>query len=420
MATAPVPAPQASFYKRPLPQTCIAFNSQEGKRLFAKGLAEGNMEGYFTLAGSLETQQDPAFCGLGTLCSILNALEVDPQRKWRGAWRWYDQTMLDCCRPLSSISTVGITLSEFTCLARCNGLRARTVSPLLEQGEREREEGIKRFREDLRRVSRGEGAMAISYSRKTLGQTGDGHFSPVGGFSEEDDMVLILDVARFKYPSYWLPVSLAYDSMLPIDKATGHPRGYVLLDVAANEPGSLAAPLSLTSLNLNKSSWAALSQSLSRLLLTSSKSSPSAHTLLASVLAHLSALAPSPLSPRPPSTAMPPSASLPFLLNDLSTTRLATLTEPLWATTPDPNSILLNLLLTLSLFSPRSSLTALLPPSAADELRGLMENAMQSEGIRGEVEVVTRQIGALGECCRSEEEGVGACGCASKGSGASH
>lgn len=31
--------------------------------------------------------------------------------------------------------------------------------------------------------------MAISYSRKTLGQTGDGHFSPVGAYSEKDDMV---------------------------------------------------------------------------------------------------------------------------------------------------------------------------------------------------------------------------------------
>ncbi|GAA5870654.1 hypothetical protein JCM8547_005021, partial [Rhodosporidiobolus lusitaniae] len=91
MATAPLLAPQVSFYKRPLPPSCIAFNSHEGKRLFAKALGEGNMEGYFTLAGSLEMQSEAAYCGLATLCSILNALEVDPQRQWKGAWRWYDQ-----------------------------------------------------------------------------------------------------------------------------------------------------------------------------------------------------------------------------------------------------------------------------------------------------------------------------------------
>jgi glutathione gamma-glutamylcysteinyltransferase len=40
--------------------------------------------------------------------------------------------------------------------------------------------------------------MVTSYSRKVLGQTGDGHFSPVGGYCAQEDMVLILDVARFK------------------------------------------------------------------------------------------------------------------------------------------------------------------------------------------------------------------------------
>jgi hypothetical protein len=31
-----------------------------------------------------------------------------------------------------------------------------------------------------------------------LGQTGTGHFSPIGGFHESKDLVLIMDVARFK------------------------------------------------------------------------------------------------------------------------------------------------------------------------------------------------------------------------------
>ncbi|BGP20241.1 hypothetical protein JCM10213_008950 [Rhodosporidiobolus nylandii] len=428
MATAPLLAPQASFYKRPLPASCVPFNSQEGKTLFAKALNEGNMEGYFTLAGSLETQQDPAFCGLGTLCSILNALEVDPQRKWRGAWRYYDQSMLDCCRPLADVSSVGLTLSEFVCLARCNGLRARLISPVLSASPSalssaatplealdagQREEGLKRFREDVRQVARGKGAMAISYSRRTLGQTGDGHFSPLGGYCQKEDKVLILDVARFKYPSYWIPLSLAYDSLFPIDKATGQPRGYVLLDVAGEEPGSLAAPLSLTSLTLNKSSYAALSQSLSRLLLGASKSAPSAPDLLSTIMTHLSGLATPALAARPSTSSESSPQALPHLLDTLSTTRLASLTS--FASAPNPNATLLNLLLFLALFSPRSSLAALLPPSAAPELRALMDEALQVEGVREETDVLLKMVQALSECCRNEEEGAGACGCASKG-----
>ena len=40
--------------------------------------------------------------------------------------------------------------------------------------------------------------LVVSYSRKTLRQTGDGHFSPIGGYDPDTNSVLVLDVARFK------------------------------------------------------------------------------------------------------------------------------------------------------------------------------------------------------------------------------
>lgn len=60
-------------------------------------------------------------------------------------------------------------------------------------------------------------------------QTGTGHFSPIGGYHAVKDMVLILDVARFKYPPHWVPLSLLWEAMDTIDEATGHRRGYALL-----------------------------------------------------------------------------------------------------------------------------------------------------------------------------------------------
>lgn len=35
--------------------------------------------------------------------------------------------------------------------------------------------------------------MIVNYSRRTFQQTGDGHFSPVGGYHEGRDLALILD-----------------------------------------------------------------------------------------------------------------------------------------------------------------------------------------------------------------------------------
>ena len=39
---------------------------------------------------------------------------------------------------------------------------------------------------------------------------GDGHFSPIGGYSAKEDLVLILDTARFKYPPHWVPLEMLY------------------------------------------------------------------------------------------------------------------------------------------------------------------------------------------------------------------
>jgi glutathione gamma-glutamylcysteinyltransferase len=52
--------------------------------------------------------------------------------------------------------------------------------------------------------------LTVNFNRKVLGQTGTGHYSPIGGYNEKRDMALILDVAKFKYDSYWCPVSILY------------------------------------------------------------------------------------------------------------------------------------------------------------------------------------------------------------------
>ena len=47
-------------------------------------------------------------------------------------------------------------------------------------------------------VNAGAGVLCVSYSRIQFNQTGDGHFSPIGAYDRAKDMILILDVARFK------------------------------------------------------------------------------------------------------------------------------------------------------------------------------------------------------------------------------
>ncbi|KAI8825914.1 Phytochelatin synthase-domain-containing protein [Fimicolochytrium jonesii] len=236
-----------TFYRRELPSNLHSFTSDAGRKLFKECLQTGNAEIYFSLSGNFTMQSEPAYCGLGSLAMVLNALAVDPGRRWKGVWRWYSDDMLECCAPREQIREKGMTFREFACLARCNGLRV--VAKRADQVTREE------FLEDLKQVTASEDThMVVSFSRGKLNQTGDGHFSPIGAFHPEKNQALILDTARFKYPSYFCDANLLYDAMHPIDKETGLPRGYFILSKGQ------AKPLSLCKISSEKYDWPALTK----------------------------------------------------------------------------------------------------------------------------------------------------------------
>eukprot|EP00026_Physarum_polycephalum_P003427 Phypoly_transcript_03438.p1 GENE.Phypoly_transcript_03438~~Phypoly_transcript_03438.p1 ORF type:complete len:567 (+),score=91.55 Phypoly_transcript_03438:620-2320(+) len=248
-----------SFYRRPLPDTLIAFSSAEGRKLFREALEQGYMEGYFALAEQFVSQSDPAYCGPATLSMCLNALNIDPNRLWKGPWRWFAEDMLDCCTPLDVVKKRGITFTEFACLAKCNGASVRAV-----RGD---EASLDAFRQAIKEATSQESLhLVVSYSRKALGQTGQGHYSPVGGYHPEKDLALMLDVARFKYAPHWVPVETLWNSMQVLDEETKKPRGYYVL--TRSQDHRPPAVCRITS----KTMWAAVASHLS------STSLPQTHT----------------------------------------------------------------------------------------------------------------------------------------------
>ncbi|XP_074562826.1 glutathione gamma-glutamylcysteinyltransferase 1-like [Curcuma longa] len=67
-------------------------------------------------------------------------------------------------------------------------------------------------------------------------------------------MVLILDVARFKYPPHWVPLALLWEAMDTIDNATGHRRGFMLIS------GYVKAPSLLYTLNCRDETWLSIAK----------------------------------------------------------------------------------------------------------------------------------------------------------------
>ncbi|KAM7257888.1 hypothetical protein ACFE04_013629 [Oxalis oulophora] len=78
-------AAMAGLYRRALSSPpAIDFASKEGKELFIEAIQNGTME---------------------------------------GPWRWFDESMLDCCEPLEKVKAEGISFGKLVCLAHCAGAK---------------------------------------------------------------------------------------------------------------------------------------------------------------------------------------------------------------------------------------------------------------------------------------------------------
>lgn len=245
------------FYRKPLPNPpCIPFSSEQGRKIFQEALAAGSLNCFFPLSEQFLTQDDPAFCGLSTMAMVLNALSIDPGRQWKGVWRWFSETQLQCCVDNETVRRLGVTFDQFVCLGRCNGA--------VVDAHRASDATLEQFRGTVAAICSQQPTekpsfLVSSYSRATFGQTGDGHWSPIGGYHAALDMVLLLDVARFKYPPHWVPLALLYESMQAVDAATGRCRGYALMTRSEVTTSLL---LTVSRSKLDKVSWHQLAHSL--------------------------------------------------------------------------------------------------------------------------------------------------------------
>ncbi len=217
-----IPDPN-TFHRRVLPSTLVSLTSNEGRELFKQALLDDSLENFFSLVGNFTHQSDVALCGPGSLAMVLNALEADPGRVWRGVWRWYSDDMLECCeQSLERMRAKGVTFDQFASLAECHGLQV--------EAKRFDQSSLEEFENAvIDSVTKPGHHLIVSFSRQSLGQTGIGHFSPIAGYHKEKQMVLVLDVARFKYPSYWVPLEMLWKAMEPVDPDTNLPRGFILL-----------------------------------------------------------------------------------------------------------------------------------------------------------------------------------------------
>jgi hypothetical protein len=180
---------------------------------------------YFAIASYVDTQELLTFCGISSMAAALNSLptmarpitpELAPHPFFTEESIFTDLTTKIKSR--DEVLKGGLTLEQVH-----QYLIALGANPNIYYGS---DLSVNLLR-DLIKSSLGNPNQRImaDFDRKVLNQMGSGHLSPIGAYDSESDSVLILDVAKFKYPPFWVRTSDLLASLQEIDPDSGKSRG---------------------------------------------------------------------------------------------------------------------------------------------------------------------------------------------------
>lgn len=183
---------------------------------------------YFPLASYLEFEQIVTFCGPATVAAVANSLDIarpSPDRLY--PWTLFTQDLLfndanQKLKPYAMVEHEGLTLAELDTFIENLGMTA--------EHHFADETPVDALRAAIKSTLADRDSRFIAnYSRKALPQEGDGHISPVAAYDEATDSVLILDVAKYKYPPVWVTVETLHAGMMMTDSGSNRSRGFVVV-----------------------------------------------------------------------------------------------------------------------------------------------------------------------------------------------
>jgi hypothetical protein len=183
-----------------------------------------------------ETQANLAYCGVASSVMVLNSLAVPaPKAEGYGSNRFWTQTnlfSLPATRDFVEASRVareGMTLEQLHGLLASVGTRVQHY-----HGETL---SLEQLRWLLRRgLADGTDRLLANYDRRALGQSGGGHISPLAAYDPDHDRVLVLDVARYRYPAVWVATPDLWRAIRSVDSSSGRSRGLIRLQGPAGSP----------------------------------------------------------------------------------------------------------------------------------------------------------------------------------------
>jgi hypothetical protein len=211
--------------------TAIPMASSAGMALLLK--PRTRRADYGALVQWYETQANLAYCGVASSVMVLNSLAVAaPKAEGYRTNRFWTQTNLFTVPASKSfveairVAREGMTLEQLHGLLASVGTRVQRY-----HGENL---SLEQLRWLLRRgLAEGSDRLVANYDRRALGQTGGGHISPLAAYDPDQDRVLILDVARYRYPAVWVATPDLWRAIRSVDTSSGRSRGVLTVEAPA-------------------------------------------------------------------------------------------------------------------------------------------------------------------------------------------
>lgn len=178
---------------------------------------------YWQLMNHFMTEPHGITCGPVTATMVLNAfgtqglpapvsdlysIHVDNFSMTNHYWDLQNINASECVKKAVGRSR-GLSLTQLGAMLDCAS--PRTSVDIVHSYE----SSVSKFREAIVKAFEAEPLqyVTVNFDRHGLDQMGAGHHSPLGAYDAVSDKVLLLDVARYKYPPVWVHVEDMWRSM---------------------------------------------------------------------------------------------------------------------------------------------------------------------------------------------------------------
>lgn len=203
----------------------VYWDSVQGRALRARMPADAD---YWQLSPNFVAQQTQSYCSVASAVTVLNSMPIKkPVDPTYAPYAYFTQANYfspEVSKVISAQTVLrqGMTREEMAETLSRQGVKAKSIA-----GDTFTDASL---RELLQKALGDDGQFVLAnYFRHTLGQVGGGHWSALAAYDAQTDRVLILDVAKYKYPPAWVGISTLRQAIATIDTTSNKARGLVIV-----------------------------------------------------------------------------------------------------------------------------------------------------------------------------------------------